>query len=162
MLCGGSPLRACRIYICTVRLLTLILSFRNSSRMRAAPHNRFATFISLTNAIVSGSSRGSRPFVLVLRRQYRRKPCLCHFSSVSGSTTYKASCQPFSLLANITNTRRSCWVNGGFPLFCSFNTITYCLKYAFSATDSGLLRMRSDPIPAIWRSVVGFVQVFTL
>ena len=61
-----------------------------SSRIWGDPHKRFSSAISLIKAIVSGVIRGRRVWPCDLRRPNNRKPCLCHWINVSGSTTCNA------------------------------------------------------------------------
>jgi hypothetical protein len=82
------------MYLRTVRLLIWWTSLRSPSRIRFAPHVRFAIAICLINAMASGEIRGSRGIPFDLCRHWMRNPSRCHFLSVSGWTTMNEPCCP--------------------------------------------------------------------
>ena len=153
---GGRFFRAWRMYFATVRLLTQCPSFCSSSRIRLAPHRRFSTAIIWIKAIASSGILGWRVVALDLRRQNRRKPRLCHFTTVAGWTISSASLQPLVSRASSTSSSRSRCVSSG-RLICRLTTINCWRSSAFSATSSLLLRVRSRIVPTTCLSLRGLM-----
>jgi hypothetical protein len=94
---------------------------------------------------------------LDFRLQYQRKSSRCHLSKVSGCTTHRACCHVRTSLASKTRRMRSVLVNVG-RFTCRLRMISCCLKRAFSAISSELLRPRSTTVCSGKEVTRGLVQ----
>lgn len=74
------------IYLATADCATSIPSIKNSPWMRGAPHQGFSRHIRRIRSRISLSILGRPPRQPDFHRQYARKPCRCHRSTVSGLT----------------------------------------------------------------------------
>src|SRR5215470_2311580 len=138
----GGFVRTPRMYFWMVRLQTRMPNFKNSPRILSAPQSRLSFAICLIKAIVSAATFGLWVEAFDLRFQYRWKSSRCQRSRVSGATMSRACCQVRTSLASRTRSVRSVLVQAG-RFTWRLRMISCCLKSAFSARSSDLLRPRS-------------------
>ena len=134
------------MYFCTVRLLTLMPSFKSSPRIRSAPHNRFLATISRIKVMVSSATRRSTFPARDRRRQNARNPSRCHRRRVSGCTMARARRHVGSTAAAMRKRSRSNIVILGCGNLLRRITI-WCLSMAFSMTSSRRRRTMSAAAP---------------
>jgi hypothetical protein len=134
------------MYFDTVACETVRPSFNSSPWILGAPHSGFARLIcrirSRRSLPIAGRPHRGRLF----HAQYRRNPCRCQPTTVSGRTTCSVCRQLVHTLDNRTQKIRSISVSRGRGSR-AFHTASCCRSARFSSANSRRVRIAERSVP---------------